>query len=216
MGEQTEMGYLYVLMGKSGVGKDSICKRLLACEEIDLYGITLYTTRPMRQREVNGREYNFVDIAELERFRAAGRLVEERCFNTVAGLWYYFTVNDGSIDLDEKSYITINTLDGFNRIKAYYGEGKVIPIYIEISDIERIRRAVRREEKEAVPKVAEVCRRFLADNEDFSEERLAASGVNEENRFLNNDDIENCVNNIVKSIGERNGYKNKSADSATG
>ena len=42
-------------------------------------------------------------------------------------------------------------------------------------------------------KYAELCRRFLADSEDFSEEKLKEAGINV--RF-NNDDLESCIGNI--------------------
>ena len=48
------MGYLYVLMGKSATGKDSIYRRLLGDVGLGLRKFVIYTTRPMRIREVNG------------------------------------------------------------------------------------------------------------------------------------------------------------------
>ena len=147
------MGYLYVLIGKSATGKDSIYKRLLENSELDLKEAVLYTTRPMRENETDGVEYNFVTENELVELRNMGKVIEERCFHTIDGPWYYFTVNDGNMDLMKNNYICINTLAGFNQMKTYLGSDKVKPIYIEISDIELIKRAVNREEKQAVPNI---------------------------------------------------------------
>ena len=47
------------------------------------------------------------------------------------------------------------------------------------------------------PRYAEMCRRFLADQEDFSEENILAAGIRI--RF-ENDDLDNCVRNIIKYI----------------
>lgn len=196
------MGYLYVLMGKSATGKDSIYKKLLENHELGLKEVVLYTTRPMRKRETDGVEYHFVTENELGKLRNAGKVIEERCFNTIDGPWYYFTVNDGKMDLAGGDYICINTLSGFNQMKAYLGADKVKPIYIEISDIEILKRAINREEKQTEPNVAEVCRRFLADNSDFSEENLKLSGVNAKSRFTN-DDIDSCTEKITAFIKEK-------------
>ena len=155
----------------------------------------------MRIREVNGLEYNFVTEAELEVLRKEGKVIEERCFNTIDGPWYYFTVNDGSMDLSKADYICINTLAGYNQVKSYFGEDKVRPIYIEVSDVELIKRAIRREEKQKHPNVAEICRRFLSDNADFSEENLISSGIDRKYRFQNNN-LNICTKEITAFIKE--------------
>lgn len=193
------MGYLYVLIGKSATGKDSIYKKLLENDELNLKEVVLYTTRPMRKKETEGVEYHFVTEDRLKELRSAGKVIEERCFNTIDGPWYYFTVNDGKMDLTKGDYICINTLAGFNQIKKYLGSDKVKPIYIEVSDIELIKRAVKREEKQLMPNVAELCRRFLADNADFSEENLRLSEIDINSRFQN-DELEACVDKITAFI----------------
>ena len=195
------MGYLYVLMGKSATGKDSIYRRLLEDSTLGLRKFVMYTTRPMRTKEVNGQEYNFVTETRLEELRNEGKVIEERCFNTIDGPWYYFTVNDGSMDLSEADYICINTLAGYNQVKSYIGEDKVRPVYIEVSDVELIKRAIRREEKQKQPNVAEICRRFLADNADFCEENLISSGVEKKHRFQN-EDLDICTKEITAFIKE--------------
>ena len=195
------MGYLYVLMGKSATGKDSIYKKLLENTELNLKEVVLYTTRPMRKKEIEGVEYHFVTEDKLKEFRSDGKVIEERCFNTIDGPWYYFTVNDGNIDLMTGDYICINTLAGFNQIRKYLVNDKVKPVYIEVSDIELIKRAVKREEKQINPNVAELCRRFLADNADFSEDNLKLSEIDIKFRFKN-DELETCVDKITAFIKE--------------
>lgn len=195
------MGYLYVLMGKSATGKDSIYTKLLSASELNLKKFVNYTTRPMRIKEVNGVEYNFVTEDGLKVLRSEGKVIEERCFNTINGPWYYFTVNDGKMDLLTGDYICINTLAGYNQIKDYFGKDKVRPLYVEVPDIELIKRAIKREEKQKEPNVAEVCRRFLADNADFSEENLESSGIDRSHRFLN-EDLGSCTDEIIAFIKE--------------
>ena len=86
------MAKIYVLMGKSASGKDTLYERLLANPELALKKVIPYTTRPIRSGEQQGREYYFVDEAELERLRAEGRVIEHREYRTVHGPWHYFTV----------------------------------------------------------------------------------------------------------------------------
>ena len=90
--------------------------------------------------------------------------------NTVHGIWKYFTVDDGQIDLEQGDYLLIGTLETYEKIREYYGAEHLVPIYIEVEDGERLARALERERRQAVPKYKEMCRRFLADEEDFCEE----------------------------------------------
>ena len=74
---------------------------------------------------------------------------------------------------------------------------KVSPIYIDLDDGERLQRALNRERKQPEPKYNEMCRRFLADSEDFSEDKLEKEKI--KNRF-ENIDFDNCVRNIASFI----------------
>ena len=89
-------------MGKSASGKDRIYSFLLSREELNLKRLVLYTTRPIRAGEDNGREYYFTDEEQLEKFRISGKLIESRSYDTVHGIWTYFTADDGQ---DRKSVV---------------------------------------------------------------------------------------------------------------
>lgn len=177
------MGRIFCVMGKSATGKDTIYQRLLHKEELNLKKIVPYTTRPIREGEIEGREYHFCQESDVERLDKEGRIVELRAYDTVYGIWKYFTVDDGNIQLDEESYLLIGTLEAYVKIRDYFGAEKVTPIYIEVEDGERLMRAISREKEQDIPKYEEMCRRFLADAKDFSEENLAEAGI--EKRFIN-------------------------------
>ena len=191
------MGKLFILMGKSACGKDHIYKGLMKAEELALQKVVLYTTRPIRDGEENGREYFFTDRERLEELRKAGRIIEERNYNTVHGIWTYFTADDGQMDLGRADYLGIGTLESYEKLRNYYGEDAVCPIYIWVEDGERLARALERERMPENHKYSEMCRRFLADQEDFSEEKLAAAGI--EKRFENRN-LEECIGEIVGYI----------------
>ena len=91
------MGKIYYLMGKSASGKDHIYENLIQETALDLKPFVLYTTRPIRSGEQDGREYFFVDEKRLSELREAGKIIEERMYSTVQGPWYYFTADDGQI-----------------------------------------------------------------------------------------------------------------------
>ena len=48
------MGKLFIIIGKSATGKDTIYKRLLEIDQLKLKTVVMYTTRPIRNSEVNG------------------------------------------------------------------------------------------------------------------------------------------------------------------
>lgn len=177
------MGKIFCVMGKSATGKDTIYQKLLHENALQLQRIIPYTTRPIREGEVEGREYHFCEEKDVRRLEEEGLIVELRAYDTVYGIWKYFTVNDGNIQLDKDNYILIGTLEAYVKIRDYFGKDKVIPIYIEVEDGERLLRAISREKEQDVPKYEEMCRRFLADAKDFSEENLKEAGI--EKRFIN-------------------------------
>ncbi len=195
------MGYLYIVMGKSATGKDHIYKALIEQSRIPLKTVVPYTTRPMRAGETDGMEYHFVSAEQMEALSAQGRIIEKRCYETVAGPWWYFTADDGQIDTARGSSILIATPVAYEQIRAFYGD-KVVPVYVEVNDAERLRRAIKREEKQENPRYKEVCRRFLADEEDFSEEILAAAGIDK--RYVNVD-FDACVAGILADIEANEG-----------
>ena len=199
------MGRIFVVMGKTSSGKDTIYKRVLETLTLNQgktapKTVVIYTTRPMRPGETNGVEYFFATEEELQKLREAGKVIEERCFHTVHGPWFYFTVNDGQIDLNNHSYLMINTLAGFEMIRNYYskdGEDVVIPIYIEADAKDRLIRYINRESLQKNPNYKEVCRRFLADEEDFAEEELQRLGITK--RYFNQD-LDACCKEIEADI----------------
>lgn len=190
------MGKLFVIMGKSATGKDSIYHEIVKrCPQ--LREIITYTTRPMREGETYGKEYYFVTKEEMYEMRESGKIIECREYDTVLGPWFYFTADDGQLDFDKGDYILISTLEGYEKLQAAFGIGSIVPVYIEVDDLERLERAVRRERSQISPCVPELCRRFLADEEDFSEERLQMAGI--EMRIVN-EDLETAVANVEKLI----------------
>ena len=190
------MGKIYYIMGKSSSGKDTLFKEI-GQRLPELKTVVPYTTRPIREGEQNGREYHFVDETGLSKLEEAGRVIELRTYHTVHGLWKYFTVDDGQIDLNTSDYLMIGTLESYEKMREYYGSEYLVPIYIEVESGERLSRALERERMQEEPKYQEMCRRFRADEKDFAEENLHRLGI--ERRFVN-DDKEQCLEEIIEVI----------------
>lgn len=190
------MGKIYYIMGKSASGKDTVFKRLLE-ECSKMKKIILYTTRPIREGETDGVEYNFTTPEKLEEFEREGKLIEKRVYNTVYGPWMYATVDDGQMKLGCRNYLAIGTLESYVRMKEYFGEDKIRPIMITLDDGIRLQRALNRENAQKEPHYKEMCRRFVADEDDFSAEKIAQAGIT---KTYVNEDLSKCLEEIKKDI----------------
>ena len=191
------MGKIFYVMGKSSSGKDTIYNKLIMDRELKLKTFVGYTTRPMREGEADGREYFFVDKKRLDALKGEGRVIEVREYDTIHGIWYYFTVDDEQVDLTSHSYILIGTLESYEKVRDYYGTKVVVPVYINVEDGERLSRALARERMQKEPGYEELCRRFLADAKDFSRDRIEHLGIN---TIYENVYMEECYNRIKADI----------------
>jgi guanylate kinase len=157
----------------------------------------------MREGEREGVQYFFCDEEKVEQLLQQGKIVELRAYQTVCGVWKYFTVDDGQVDFSGgQDYLIIGTLESYLKIREYYGKENVVPIYIEVEDGVRLSRALERERQQKHPGYEEMCRRFLADAIDFSEENLKKAEINV--RF-SNDSLKETFENIRHYIKEGDG-----------
>ena len=191
------MGKIFYMMGKSSSGKDTIFKEILKKKELNLHQIVLQTTRPARANQTDGVQYHFVDEERFSEFQDAGKVIELRAYQVVGGVWKYFTVDDEQTDLDTKDYLAIGTLVSYEKLRDYYGAERIVPIYVEVEDGMRLARALDRERSQIKPNYDEMCRRFLADSADFSEENLEKAGIKK--RFQN-EELQKCVEEITEFI----------------
>ncbi len=194
------MGKIFYIMGKSASGKDTIYNQLRNDSSLGLKTVPLYTTRPKRSGEVEGIDYHFISDEDIDGLK--GNIIEIREYNTVHGIWKYLTVDNGEIDINKSEcYIMIGTLESYCKTKQYYEQkglkNCIVPIYIYVEDGVRLQRALDREKKQQFPKYEELCRRFLADAADFSEEKLLKANIN---TYYENINLSECVEKIKKSI----------------
>lgn len=185
------------MMGKSSSGKDTIFGILK--KRLDVSTYVMYTDRPKREGEVDGEAYNFLSKEDMKQYvegEKKNQLIESRTYQTVQGPWTYATIADKQFT-SQKDMIMLGTLESYSKIKEYFCKKdsiQMVPIYIEVPDRERLKRAIKREDEEKDPHYLEICRRFVADSHDFSEENIKKAGI--QKRFQNNDLYE-CVKEIA-------------------
>ena len=154
----------------------------------------------MREGEKDGVEYFFVDQERFDEMMDEEKTIEFRSYNTKCGIWTYFTADDGQVDLGRSDYLGIGTLESFVKLREYYGDDVMRPVYIEVEDGERLERALARERTQEVPKYEEMCRRFLADQNDFSEENILKAGIWKRFQNHNLDECVKEIGNYIKSV----------------
>lgn len=193
------MNKIFYIMGKSASGKDTMYKALLdKLAPIDIKGIIQYTTRPIRNGEMTGVDYHFVTEEAMMKLKEDGKVIEMRSYDTDEGIWRYATVYDHQFEDHDGYFLMVGTLESFAKMKEYFGREMMVPIYIEVDDKERLLRAINRESMNTNPNYSEVCRRFIADEKDFSKENLKNTGI--DTIFNNNIDEELCIKTITDYI----------------
>ena len=161
-----------ILCGKSGSGKDAICKKLI---ESGYSPIISTTSRPKRDGEVDGVDYNFVDKDTFIQFIEHDFLIEYRSYNTlvdnIPDTWYYGILKQ-EFDLSKKDYVVILDIDGTREFKDYIertnGSDYCKVFYIFASDDVRKLRAMNRGSFNET----EWNRRLEADLVDFAVDRV--------------------------------------------
>ena len=197
------MGYIFCLMGKSSSGKDTVYQRLLADEQLGLHRLVTGTTRPIREGERDGEEYYFYTNEQFEKLRADGKIIECRSYDTIHGIWNYFTVVHENLDVAHRDYLTINTLEAYVKLRDHFGADCLVPVYLEVDDGLRLQRALDRERAQVQPRYKELCRRFLADEEDFSKENLQCEHIQPIFRNVVLDETVAQVADYIRSIQNR-------------
>ena len=166
---------LLALFGESSAGKDSI-QHWLTSTLKNTHEIISYTTRPKRDYEKNGKEYYFISDEEFMKLFLKNEFLETSVFNK----WFYGT-SKKSLNLDKLNIGVFNP-QGIRSLLSHSDIINVLPVWIQSYDKERLLRSLKRE---ISPNCEEICRRFLADKEDFKNIDF------EHEIFLNNEGKDN-------------------------
>ena len=155
------------LIGMSGAGKDTMLKRTCEAHPLLFSPIVSCTTRPMRANEVAGVDYHFISIEEFTHKVLAGDMLEATEFRN----WFYGTpinsLAEDKINIGVFNPAGVEALIGDPRLS-------VLPVKINCDDKVRLMRCL---EREPHPDCHEICRRFFADQEDFTKMELEEYAV---------------------------------------
>lgn len=153
------MGKIYAILGMSASGKSTIERQL---ENRGIKRIISCTTRPMREGEVQGKDYYFISDDKFNSLKEQGDLYE----NTEYRGWHYSiskTLNN--IDLENNDYVVVLEPHGYKQLVEKVGKDNIVSFYVYIGDKERLMRSIYRVPN---PDLKEICRRYLSDLELFS------------------------------------------------
>ena len=178
-------GLLVVISGPSGVGKDTIIKRLVALDWRLRYSVSCTTRRP-RPGEVDGVNYTFVTKEQFEALVAEGAFLEHATY-------------DGNL------YGTLR-----ERVDQARDSGHDIVLKIDIQGAEQIRHSERDGTFIFVvpPSIEELERRQVLRNSEtmadrISRRRIAEIEINFASHYEHvvvNDDVERAVMEIMRII----------------
>ena len=184
---------ILIITGKTCSGKNVVSDELI--NKHGFHRLTTFTTRPIRNGEVNGETYHFINTDEFMQRVKEKFFAEWKAYTTTEGVWYYGTAMEDLEKADDKT-VVILTPDGYRDIKDKV-DSKVVSIYLYANNATIKKRLIARGDD---PKEAE--RRILRDNEGFK-------GIeNEVDRIVYNnesDAIDGAVQKILKYVSEVKG-----------
>lgn len=186
------MRTIVCIIGKSGAGKDTVLNSIIDKEYDRIRPVVTYTTRPKRANECNGREYNFVSQDDFNKMKAENKVIESRTYHTIKGDWTYFTCE--SCFADNFCNLMIATPEAVDKLYDYFDADEINVIYLTLDDKKRLLRCIERESVQKCPDYREICRRYLADDKDFCEEKI------DQYRHLFRVDTDCSVEDIAKRI----------------
>lgn len=190
---------LILLIGCMASGKDTILNRLL--EETKAEGIVSFTSRPMRAKETNGVEYNFVTKEEMLLLEEQNKLLEFKEYKVANGdTWYYGLPNNWLNDENkDKTFITIVDIKGMLQIKKHlksYKHANITTIFIDAEEETRKQRAFKRDNITDI-KRQEIERRIEKDREEVDKYKRVCDYIM---RNESKEDLEWNINKIKEII----------------
>ena len=154
------MKKIFAIAGKACAGKDSLVKEIK--RRIELPMALSFTTRPKRDGETEGVEYNFITDDDFWDLYGYNMLAEYTSYEVANGETWHYGLTREELEKDDFVLVIVNP-EGVEQLRKLYGE-RLVVIYITADDKVRLKRYL---DRDNTNNVAECCRRYLADEKDF-------------------------------------------------
>lgn len=178
---------ILAFIGEAGAGKDSLAKAVIK-RNPEFHNIVSCTTRPKREKEVEGIDYHFLTIEEFTNKVLNYEMLEATEFND----WFYGT----SIDSLDENKINVGVFNPAG-IESLLSRSKEISLYVfwvKASDKTRLMRQLEREDN---PNIDEIIRRYKADKMDFDDIDFKYIAINNEDY-----DLDTVADHVTKYLGQ--------------
>ena len=179
-------GRLIVFSGPSGAGKDSVLEEYFKTEHKGVWKSVSYTTRPARENERDGIDYNFISVDEFEDNIRNGNVLEY----TKYGLNYYGTPKapvDEHLKKGETVILKIE-VNGAANIKKIYPDS--VAVFITPPSVEVLEKRLRSrgtESEEDISRRLEIALKELENKKNYD-------------HVIINDKLEDAVNDLDKIV----------------
>ena len=149
----------------SSAGKDTILNEVVKTND-NITSITSMTSRPMREGEVQDKQYHFRSYEEMKTMIENNEFIEHKVYKVANGEEWLYGVHKSEIDKNkDETKIVIVDYNGLKELRAYCENNgiDIISYYIECNPRERLLRSLNREVNANSDIVKEMCRRLLDD-----------------------------------------------------
>lgn len=176
---------IIAITGLSGTGKTTIVDTL--SDLLNIRKIVSVTDRPKRPSEEHGKDYYFVTKEEFEFLRAS--IIAKESFKVASGDIWNYGILQSALD-NEYIVLSILTPKGVEELRDLGYD--ITSIHIYVDEEERLKRIFNRKDNQSKE---EINRRSKADS-------LKFLNFNPD-YIVENDDISNCLANIIRIISEK-------------
>ena len=180
---------MLVILGESASGKSTL-QQMFIENNPQYKKIVTYTTRPMRDGEINGVNYHFITQEEFNKLLEQDFFIEHAQYNG----WNYGTSKD---DCNEKNLVAVLTPSGLRALKRLNIDTTSIHLYVDRRS--RLINILLRGDN-----IDEAYRRNLSDVGQFDGITEEVDYVIDNTGFhMNENEVLKCLNKIIESNKEK-------------
>lgn len=180
---------MLILLGKTCSGKDTIVESL--CKSCGFKKLITYTTRPMRDGEIQDVTYHFISEMDFKQKIAGGFFAEWKAYEVVEGNWYYGMAYEDLVQAEDNT-VVILTPKGYKDIYTYIRNSEaslcLCACYIEVSEKVLWDRLNNRKDNPV-----EARRRMCNDRKDFSKIKSTCDFMVDNNGRTTPDEIAKTI-----------------------